>query len=551
MSAAADLAARNPVAPPAGRPPTFSILTPTYDPTPALLRAAVASVTAQTYSRWQLCLVDDGSTRAGTRELLDAFAAADPRIRVFHRPANAGIVAATNDAFAMATGEWVTFLDHDDMLTPHALAALAGALAEHPDADVLYTDEDKIDESGRVIDRMIKPGWSPDLLLGCMYLGHLTAYRSRLVAEIGGLRPGFDGSQDWDLALRVTRGTSAIHHVPMIGYHWRAAERSTARHAAVKPYAARAGERAIADRLAADGVAATVSESRVPGWFHVRRELTATPLVSVILPTAGTRRVVHGREVSLVRNALHGLAARTDYPALEVIVLISEQAPATLEAELAGLAGPPRTVVRTEGTFNFAATINAGAARARGEFLLLLNDDIEPIDPDWLTVMVSHGQRDGIGVVGAKLVYEDGRIQHAGVVHNESLPVHLRRLSPDLPGPCGSLILTWDFQAVTGACLLTPSAVFAEVGGLSTDFPLNFNDIDYCLKVYATGRRVLLDPLARLCHYESATRDPAVHAEEIELFLTHWRELAGEDPFAAPELAALGIPRPAPVLAVG
>lgn len=531
--------------------PTFSIITPTFDPVPALLRAAVDSVRAQTYSRWQLCLVDDGSTRPGTTELLDSFAATDPRIRVFHRATNGGIVAASNDALGMATGEFVAFLDHDDMLAPAALAALAGALRADPGLDVLYTDEDKIALDGTVLDTLVKPGWSPDLLLGCMYFGHLAAYRTRLVREVGGLRPGLDGSQDWDLALRVTARTSRIRHVGVLGYHWRAAETSTARGAAVKPYAAVAGRRAVADRLAADGVAAEVRESVVPGWFHVRRPVAGTPLVSVILPTVGTRRRVHGRWVSLVANALHGLAARTGWPNLEVVVLVSEHAPAGLEEELAALPGPPRTLTRTSGPFNFAATINAGAARARGEYLLMLNDDVEPIRPDWLEIMLGHAQAPGVGAVGAKLLYEDGLVQHAGVVHHESLPMHQHRGQPDRPGPCGALLLTWDFLAVTGACLLTPARVFAEVGGMSTHFPLNFNDIDYCLKLRARGLRVVLDPQAALCHYESATRDPTVRAEEIELFLARWRELAAGDPYADPELARIGLARPPAPLAVG
>lgn len=531
--------------------PTISLVTPVYDPAPAQLAAAIASVRAQSYSRWQLLLVDDGSTRPGVREVLDRAAAADPRIRTHHRVANGGIVAASNDALAMATGDYVGFLDHDDMLDPAALAAVVGLLQREPATDVVYTDEDKIGDDGSLLDHLAKPGWSPDLLLGCMYFGHLTVYRTDLVLAVGGLRPGYDGSQDWDLALRVTARTSRVGHVPAALYHWRAAEASTARGVEAKPYTVDAGRRAVADRLAADGVDAAVADSVIPGWFHVRRRVAGQPLVSVILPTAGTARPVHGRTVQLVRNALHGLAVRTDYRALEVICLVSANAPPGLEDELRSSAEAPDQVVRTAGAFNFAATVNAGAARARGEFLLLLNDDVEPLRPDWLSIMLGHAQSLGVGVVGAKLLYEDGRIQHAGVIHNASLPMHQRRTLPDRPGPCGSLLLTSNLMAVTGACLLTPARVFAEVGGMSPAFPLNFNDIDYCLKVHSRGYRVLLDPQAALYHYESATRDPTVHQEEVDRFLARWREVAADDPFARPEIVAMGVPRRPVPLAAG
>ena len=521
----------------------FSVITPVYDTDPLMLRDAIESVLHQTHERWELCLVDDASTRQDTRDVLNHYAHFNDRVRVHYRTVNGGIAAASNDAMAMAEGDWVALLDHDDVLHPEALSSLARALVQDPDTDVFYTDEDKFDRPGHHFDAYRKPAWSPDALLEQMYVGHLTAYRRSVVQGVGGFRLGYEGSQDWDLLLRVTETTDRIRHVASVLYHWRSHAASTAAGGAVKPWAAIAAERALNDALNRRGMHGHVEYLPDLQHFRVRRHLEVEPLVSVIIPSAGGSRDIGGRPVRLLDQALSGLLHRNDYPNIEVILVLSAHTDPAVEFAARALVDEvPLTVLHSTGRFDFSRAINRGAAHATGDYLLLLNDDVEPITSDWLRSMVEAASAEGVGAVGARLLYGDGRLQHAGVVHNRGLPFHLHAGQSDGPGYFAEVALTRNYLAVTGACLLTPRVSFEQVGGLSELFPMNYNDIDYCLKLLAQGQRSVYVGHAVLHHYESSSRDPGVTVQEIDAFLRWWRDVTDPDPY----LPAARVPLSAP-----
>lgn len=510
-----------------------SVLTPVFDTEPAVLTDLIESLRRQTLDRWELCAVDDGSTRDDTREHLRLWAAHDSRVRIYERPSRGGIVAASNDALAMALGDWVLLADHDDVVAEPLVADVAAVIAEHPDVDVVYTDEDKFDRPFHHFDAFFKPDWSPELLLAQDYLGHAVALRRSIVDDAGGFRPGLDGAQDWDLLLRVTERTDRVRHIGRVLYHWRSHPGSTSRGTDAKPYALEAGRRAVADALERrriDGWVEPVPE--LPGYSTVRRRLAHPPLVSIVMPTIGAERELHGARVRLVDRALASLASTTAYDEVEIVAVVGEAAPDGLADELPGLARDrPLRVVRDTGRFDFARAVNRGVVHTSGELVLLLNDDIEARRPDWLVRLVEVLQDPEVGVAGARLLYADGRVQHAGVAHHASLPYHPHRGDADGPGYFGEVAVTRNYLAVTGACLLTPRSVYDEVGGLSPRFPINYNDIDYCLKVLQSGRRTAYVGQSVLIHHESATRDPSVTTGEITEWLRWWGHLVAVDPF--------------------
>jgi GT2 family glycosyltransferase len=522
----------------------FSVVTPVFDPEPAVLDATIRSVVQQSYPGWELCLADDCSTRPGVREVLDKWRDADPRIKLVYREANGGISAASNTALAISSGDFVVLLDHDDVLHPDALGALNHCAVYVPTVDVIYTDEDKIGLDGEHTEEFRKPGWSPELLEGCMYLGHVTCYRRSLLQAVGGFREGYEGSQDWDLALRMTEQARRIVHVPKVLYHWRASQASVALSVEAKPYAVDAGRRAVQDHLERTGQEAFVDDSPIPGWFFIRRRMPVSPLVSAIIPTAGVRRSVSGdQDVLLIERCLRGLLEQTDYPNLEVICIASGNAPQGLGQHLEHEFGSAIRFRRTEGPFNYASTMNLGAMISSGSRLLLLNDDTAPLSSDWLTHLVEAVENEEIGVAGAKLLYGDGKVQHAGVVHDpHGVPHHPHAGFGDGPGYFGDLMLTVNYMAVTGACQLIRRGVFEEVGGLDPGLPLNFNDIDLCLKVLFRGYRNVVVNRAALWHFESATRSKDVTYREMDTFSKHWAEIAREDPYTRAFTEALPFP---------
>lgn len=519
----------------------FSIITPVFETPADVLSATIASVVAQDHTDWELCLVDDGSTGAHVRRTLTRAARRDPRVRVQHRPEQGGIVAASNDALGMAVGEFIVLLDHDDLLWPGALSALAGAIRQNPDVDYLYSDEDKVDEKGDHSGPFLKPDWSPERFRTQMYTLHVSALRRSLVEEVGGFDPAFEGSQDWDLILRVTERARRVVHVPEILYSWRMLETSTAGGGeAAKPYAYDAATRALQAHCDRIGFPARVERDEQPGRsgvYHLHPDLKATPRVSIILPTAGRGREVRGTPTNLVRHCVESIQAQTTYPDFEIVVVLDDHAPRELADQLERIAPARVRIVIFDRPFSFSEKVNVGALHATGEHLLLLNDDTEICTPDWIERLVMYSQMPEIGAVGARLLYEDHRIQHVGLASKDACFGHIYHgFPPATTGYASNVLVAANYLAVTGACLMTRRDVFDELGGLSREFPLNYNDVDYCLKVWHSGRRVAYDPDTVLFHFESASRDTAVSDVDLHRLRHRWNHVIANDRFYPPAL---------------
>lgn len=495
-----------------GRKPLISIVVPTYNTPAEYLDAMVASVRAQTYARWELCIADGASSAGHVRETLGRLAAADTRIRVQFLSENGGIAGNTNAALAMATGEFVALLDHDDTLAPFALHEVVRAIDDNPDADVIYSDEDKLDETGARVDPCFKPDWSPDLLRGHNYVCHLLTLRRSLVEQLGGIRAGFDGAQDYDLVLRASESARRIVHVPRVLYHWRMHPASTAAGNDNKGYAHDAGRRALAEHLERSQTPAAVADGPIPGTYRVRYRLPRQPLVSVLIPNRDS--------VQMLARCVDSLA-RSSYANYEILILEnnSEQAETLAYYRHAAKTGPVR-VVAWDKPFNYAAVNNFGATYAKGEVLLFLNNDVEAIDSDWMERMVTHAMRPEVGAVGAKLLYSDDTVQHAGIVIGMGgVAGHVAMRFPrSAAGYMDRLRLTNNCAAVTGACLMTRADVFAKAGGFDEAFVLAFNDVDLCLQIQSLGYRVLWEPEAELYHLESKTRGYEDTPEKLSRF---------------------------------
>lgn len=524
--------------------PLISVVMPAYDTPERLLREAIASVQAQLWPHWELCVADDASPSPAVAAILAEAAAADSRIRWARRDTNGHICAATNSALALATGEWVALLDHDDILPEHALYEVAVEAVAHPEAQVIYSDEDNIDARGRRSGPYFKPDFDPDLLLGQNLISHLGVYRRDLLLRLGGLRLGFEGSQDHDLALRATAaaGEGAVRHIPKVLYHWRQSAGPASFSEASLARCIDASRRAVRDHLADRGLRGeVVAAPLLPAFNRVVWPLPEQPpLVSVIVPT-------RDRE-DLLERCLDGVLNRTGYPAIEILVADNGSVePATL-ALFARLAADPRVrILPLPGPFNYARLNNRAAAEARGEVLLLLNNDIDPIGPDWLREMVSQCLRPGIGAVGCKLLYADGRLQHGGTVLGVGgVAAHyLTGAVPDSPGPSGSLALVRSVAAVTAACIAVRREVFEAVGGFDeANLPVTFNDVDLCLRIRERGWRNLWTPFAVLHHLESATRGDDLSGEKLERFKREevymhrrWDPVLAADPYWNPNLS--------------
>ena len=524
-------------------PPLISVVMPVYNPPVAFLREAVASVQRQLYPHWELCVADDASPDPAVRDALRAIAAAEPRVRLVERAENGHISAASNSALALATGAFVALMDHDDVLAEHALFEVAAALDDDPDLDVLYSDEDHIDGHGRRNTPHFKPDFNPDLFLGQNIVNHLGVYRRALVERVGGFRAGFEGSQDYDLALRAVdaAGPDRVRHIPAVLYHWRSgAGEETFSEASLQRCIASA-RRAIAEHLARTGQAgAVVAHPAVPSWHRVvRPRPEPAPLVSVIVPTKD------GAE--LLGPCAQGVLGRTAYPNVELLVVDHQSTEPSALALLAELGRDPRVrVLPHAGPFNYSAINNAAVRHARGSVLALLNNDVEVIGPDWLDEMVALAVLPGVGAVGAKLLYPDDRVQHGGVVLGPGgVAGHLfHGLHAAEVGYFGRAALTATVSAVTAACLVVRRSVFDAAGGFDeANLPVAFNDVDLCLAIRALGYRNVWTPHAVLYHHESVSRGSDLDGErlirfqgEVEFMRNKWGEQLDADPAYNPNL---------------
>ncbi|MEZ5433235.1 MAG: glycosyltransferase family 2 protein [Verrucomicrobiales bacterium] len=470
-------------------------------------------------------------------------AARDPRIRLAFRESSGHIVAATNTALESARGDFVIHFDHDDELRPHALFCVAREIAAHPEVDLLYSDEDHLDEAGRRYGPYFKPDFNYDLLLSQNVICHLGAYRTALVREVGGFRPGTEGAQDWDLALRVVAASrpERIRHIPRILYHWRSIPGSTARGVQEKPYTVEAGRAAVQAHLEQTGQAFDAVTVTPSGRVRIQWSLPdPAPPVTIIIPT---RNFAH-----LLRICVESVLAKTDYPRFEILIVDNDSDEPETLSYLAGLADEPRIrVLPVPGPFNYSLLNNRAVEATPHPVLCLLNNDIEILDGGWLREMVSQAIRPEVGAVGARLYYPDGRIQHDGVILGvQGCAGHFNKLlSPSEPGPKSHSDLTRNFSAVTAACLVVERSKYLEVRGLDEGtFAVAFNDVDFCLKLFAAGYRNLRTPFAELIHHESASRGEAEKTQaglkramkETISLDAKWHDLLEFDPAYNPNL---------------
>lgn len=517
--------------------PLFSIVTPVYEPPVDVLGDTIASVLAQDHDDWEWLLVDDCSPTEAVRELIREHAARDPRIRLVERATNGHIVAASNDGIEAARGEFIVLLDHDDLLTPGALSANARQIARHPDVDYLYSDEDKVDDDGRLYDEFQKPGWSPERLRGQMYTSHLSVMRTEVVRRVGGFREGYDGSQDHDLALRVGEVARRVVHIPEVLYHWRAVVGSASADINAKPYATIAGARAVQDHMDRLGLPAEVGQGPVPGHYRVTRRLDPSVRVSVVIPTIGQSDLIWGSRRVLVVEAVRSLLAHTDHPELEVVVVYDEPTPESVLDSLREVAGDKLVLERFTRPFNYSEKMNVGCLRATGERLVFLNDDVEVISDGWLEQLVAPLDEPDVGLTGARLYFSDATVQHAGHAYTGGHYLHPYR---DLPrssyGPFGALIINREASGVTAACAAMRRDTFLEIGGFSEVLPANFNDVDLCYKVRGQDLRIVYVAAVELFHFESRSRERAVHDWERVQVQARWG-VPDEDPYVR------GLPR--------
>jgi O-antigen biosynthesis protein len=439
----------------------------------------------------------------------------------------------------MANGDFVGLLGGLDRLDRGALATVDGALRLSPEADFIYSDEDKIDSAGRRSAPFFKPDFSPERLRAEPYTGRLSFFRRSLLEEVDGVSVSPGSAVEWDIALRVSERARDILHLPRLLYHRRAGEVEGDR------VSSSANVQAVQAHCERIGLPARVeTDPRRPGGCRLRPALSETPLVSIVIPTCGQSRAIRGEVTVLVLHCVRSILATSTYPDYEIVCVADEDTDPAMLEELRALGGERLRIVAYDQPFNFSAKVNLGAAHSDGEHLLFLNDDMEVITPDWIERMVMYSGHPGIGAVGAQLRWEDERIQHAGVVLEKGLPGHIYYGAGIEPsGYARNVLVTQNYLAVTGACLMTPRDVFERVGGFPVELPVNYNDIYYCLAVREQGTRVVYDADTVLYHFESSSRDTKVNDWEKSMLLERWHSAVGADPYSNPGLR-YGEPRP-------
>jgi O-antigen biosynthesis protein len=519
--------------------PSFSVVTATFDPEPEHLAACLESVEDQTFTgQVEHIVVDDGSRRADVRRVLDRLPVVAGR-RIIRRSQNGGIVAASTEALATATGDFIVLLDHDDVLDSEALATVADHIAAHPDADVIYSDHDLLRPDGRLASPVYKPDFSLERLRNHNYITHLVVVRRSRLEAVGGFRAGTDGAQDHDLLLRLAEVAAPFHHVPRILLHWRQSPASVALDTSNKPDATKRQCAVVEAHLTRIGIQSSVVPGAYPGLVHIRRSLPASqPRVSVVIPTNGARGRVWGCERIFVHEAVRSLLAPGELGYdLEFVVVVDTGTDPLVERGLEAIAGTALRIVPYTKAFNFADKINVGVAASSGDFVLALNDDTELIEPGSVAAMIGLAQQPDVGLVGAKLLFEDGTLQHGGHVYNDMISHALLGWPGDHPGPHRLLAVERECSGVTAAAALLRRDVFDEVGGMSTDFAVNYNDVDFSLAVGAAGYRNLWTPHASWFHFEQQSGEHPIDPAEIALVQRRWGDALLDDPFYNSNLA--------------
>ncbi|MDM8559330.1 glycosyltransferase [Candidatus Parabeggiatoa sp. HSG14] len=527
--------------------PFISIVMPTYNTEEKWLREVIESVIHQIYPNWELCIADDASTKPHVRHILEEYAKRDKRIKLQFRAENGHISAASNTALEMVNGEFIGFLDHDDKLAQHALFWMAQDILNYPDAMLWYSDEDKINKKGERCDPYFKSDWNPDLFLSHNLITHFAVYRTSLIQQIGGFREGYEGAQDYDLALRAIEQINPIQirHIPRILYHWRIISGSTASGPDEKPYAIMAAQKAIKEHLERRNISAEVTESPdVSGTIRVHYSLPLhLPLVSLIIPTHNGFELLH--------RCVESILNKTDYENFEILIINNNSDDATTLDYMQQLEADEKArIIDYSYPFNYADMNNMAVEQAQGEVIGLLNNDLEVINHEWLSEMVSHALRPEVGTVGAKLWYPNDTLQHGGVVIGicDSAGHAHKGLSRGDVGYLGRAALIQNFSAVTAACMVMRKANFLAVGGLDAEnLSTAFNDVDLCLKMNEHNLRIVWTPYAELYHHESASRgyedtpEKKARFEKERTFLKNrWPQFFMQDPAYSPNLTIEG-----------
>jgi GT2 family glycosyltransferase len=531
-----------------GRRPLISVIMPVYNTPKTLLREAIESVRKQVYENWELCIADDFSSEPHVRQTLREYEGIDSRVKVRYRRNNGHISAASNSALELATGDWVAFVDHDDVLAQHALYWIAKTIDRAPHVMIIYSDEDKIDLDGRRFDPHFKPDWNPSLILSQNMVNHLAVYHRSLSLSVGGFRSEFDGSQDYDLILRCSEliAPNQIEHIARVLYHWRASPSSTAgRNVAAKNYARPAAKRAIEEALGRRGIKGAVF-SNVHGYYNIEYELPRpAPTVEILIPTTC--------KLGLLKRCLDSLLKTTTYSNYAILLLVSEASYEISEQRLflEKICQDPRVRVHTYSNrpFNFSWVNNWGASLTRAPILVFMNDDTEVITPQWLDRLVARVMLPGVAAAGAMLYYPNNTIQHAGVILGSGGVANhaFRHLPRGDGGYFARAAIDQDLSCVTAGCMAIRREVFEAVGGFDERLAIAFNDVDLCMRITQAGCRIVWTPLAELYHRESASLGSHTSPQradrfkmETEFMLHHWGDGLLMDPAYNPNLSIQG-----------
>lgn len=493
--------------------PFISIVVCTYNTPTNLLKKTIESVVSQTYNHWELCIVDDASDGGDILKVLEEYENRYSNIKVHYRKENGHISVASNTGLSLVEGEYVAFLDHDDELAIHALYEIVKTINRYSDATIIYSDEDKIDSRGKRFEPHFKSDWNEDMFYSQNYISHLSVIKKEIIDKTEKFRIGYEGSQDYDLLLQSLKfiKDDEVYHISKILYHWRAIEGSTALEANEKNYTTKAGLKALSNYFQEKNI--FVEQGFLVNTYKVNYKIIGNPKVSIIIPTKDN--------YALLFTCISSILALTDYENYEIVIIDNQTTDIEALVYLDGLKELPNIQVLTYNkAFNYAIINNYAVSKARGEFILLLNNDIEIINASWLSEMLQHAQRKEIGIVGAKLYYEDRTIQHAGVVLGiGGVAGHAHKYSSqEAYGYFSRLQIIQNYSALTGACMMMKKSIYLEVGGLEEALEVAFNDIDLCLKVLEKGYRNLWTPYAELIHYESKSRGLEDTPEKKERF---------------------------------
>lgn len=515
--------------------PKISVVVPAYQTPEKFLCQMMDSLLEQTYENWELCIADASPENASMEYVLKEYAARDSRIRWKKLEKNMGIAENTNQAFAMASGDFVGLLDHDDLLAPNALYEIAAALEKEPDIDVLYTDEDKVrGDSLEHFQPHLKPDFNLDLLRSNNYICHFFVAKRTLVEQIGGFLAAFDGAQDHDYIFRCVEQAKHIHHIPEILYHWRTHQSSTADNPDSKLYAFEAGKRAVEANLKRCGLKGKVSHTKDYGFYRVTYPVQGNPLVSIIIPNKDAREDLE--------KCVNSILTKSTYKNFEILIVENNSTSSEIFDYYKKLSQNPRVrLLRWKYPFNYSAINNYAAGKAKGEYLLFLNNDTEIITPEWIEEMLGFCQRKDTGIVGAKLYYGNNTIQHAGtVIGIGGIAGHMFvDMDRERSGYMHKASIIQDLSAVTAACMMVKRSIFEQVHGFEEELAVAFNDVDFCLRVRQLGYLVVYNPYVELYHYESKSRGTEDSKEkvrrfqsEIEFMRCRWEDLLKKgDPY--------------------